>query len=160
MPLITFFGRWCKKKVLIISSDVRNCRQSEEYRSLCYSTICYYSYSSQDYSYLAQDVTLTHSAGVNFIHILCAIFLYDSALGSFSLVTFGFVIFWQTNIRKKGARKMLMKLTTDSEEDKSISRIKKPKISSLSLQIRKKTKKNSQMVSWKNCFELSLNSHR
>jgi len=96
---------------------------------------------------LAQDVTLTHSAGVNFINILCANFLYDSALGSFSLVTFGFVIFWQTNIRKKGARKMLMKLTTDSEEDKSISRIKKPKISSLSLQIRKKTKKNSQMVS-------------
>ncbi len=32
--------------------------------------------------------------GVNFINILCASFLYESASRSFSLLHFGFVIFW------------------------------------------------------------------
>jgi len=39
-------------------------------------------------------------------------FLYQSALRSFSLLHFGFVIFWQNDIGKKSERKMLMKLTT------------------------------------------------
>jgi len=47
------------------------------------------------------------TAGVNFINILCWHFWYESASCSFSLVCFGFVIFWQ-----KSAHKMLMKLTT------------------------------------------------
>jgi len=33
-------------------------------------------------------------------------------LSSFSLVTFGFEIFWRQNIGKKVAHKMLMKVTT------------------------------------------------
>ncbi len=48
---------------------------------------------------------------VNFINILCAHFLHESQLSSFSLITFGFAIFWHQNISKKFARKMLMKLT-------------------------------------------------
>jgi len=48
--------------------------------------------------------------GVNFINILHETFLYKSALCSFSLI--GLVIFWQKIIGAKGARKMLMKLTT------------------------------------------------
>ncbi len=53
---------------------------------------------------------------------------------------------------------MLMKLTIDSEEDKSISRIKKPKISSLSLEKRnnKSKKKKKFAKAEKNCFELNL----
>jgi len=51
--------------------------------------------------------------GVNFINILCASFLYESASRSFSLLHFGFVIFWQKDIGKKIEHKMLMKLTTD-----------------------------------------------
>ncbi len=34
------------------------------------------------------------------------------SLCSFSLLQFGFVIFWRKNIGAKAARKMLMKLTT------------------------------------------------
>jgi len=34
-------------------------------------------------------------------------------LSSFSLLTFGFVIFWRQNIGKEVSRKMLMKLTPD-----------------------------------------------
>ncbi len=41
--------------------------------------------------------------------MLCVCFLYKRKLSSFSLVTFGFVIFWHQNICKK-TRKMLMKL--------------------------------------------------
>jgi len=37
--------------------------------------------------------------------------LCGSKLSSFSLVTFGFVIFWCKNIGSKSTRKMLMKLT-------------------------------------------------
>ncbi len=49
--------------------------------------------------------------GVNFINILRARFLYKSELSSFSLDTFGFVIFWRKNIGAKCVRKTLMKLT-------------------------------------------------
>jgi len=37
--------------------------------------------------------------------------LHKSKFCSFSLITFGFAIFWRQNIGKKLARKMLMKLT-------------------------------------------------
>ncbi len=39
------------------------------------------------------------------------VFLYESALRSFSLLHFGFVIFWQKDIGEKSSSKMLMKLT-------------------------------------------------
>jgi len=39
------------------------------------------------------------------------VFLYKSELSSFSLLTFGFVIFWRKNIGAKSLCKMLMKLT-------------------------------------------------
>ena len=44
------------------------------------------------------------------MNILRAHFSYESKLNSFSLVTFGFVIFWRQNIGKKVVYKMLMKL--------------------------------------------------
>jgi len=47
----------------------------------------------------------------HFINILWARFLYKSELSSFSLITFGFAIFWCQNIGKKIAFKMLMALT-------------------------------------------------
>jgi len=56
------------------------------------------------------------TTGVNFINILCARFLYKSALRSFSLVTFWL---WQNDFDEKStfvqksAHKMLMKLTID-----------------------------------------------
>jgi len=55
---------------------------------------------------------MTHLPGVNFINILRAYFLYESKLSSFSLVTFGFVIFGAKISYEKRACKMLMKLTT------------------------------------------------
>jgi len=54
-------------------------------------------------------VTLT--TGVDFINILHAHFSYESALRNINLVTFWRCIFWHKNIGKKGAGKMLMKLT-------------------------------------------------
>jgi len=48
---------------------------------------------------------------VNFFNILCARFLYESYLNSFSLITFGFVIFGAKILYKKHPHKMLMKLT-------------------------------------------------
>ncbi len=39
------------------------------------------------------------------------VFLYKSKLSSFSLITFGFAIFWHQNIGEKVVHKMLMKLT-------------------------------------------------
>jgi hypothetical protein len=38
-------------------------------------------------------------------------FSYESALRSFSLLHFGFVIFWQNDVGKKSEFKMLMKFT-------------------------------------------------
>jgi len=52
------------------------------------------------------------SKGVKFIKILRAHFLYKSALCSFCLVHFGFVILGVTISANKSAHKMLMKLTT------------------------------------------------
>jgi len=49
--------------------------------------------------------------GVNFINTLCAHFSYKSKVSSFSLIMFGFAIFWHQNIGKKVPCKMLMKLT-------------------------------------------------
>ncbi len=49
--------------------------------------------------------------GFNFNNIFLARFLYKSAWRSFTLVHFGFVIFWQKDIGKKILSKMLMKLT-------------------------------------------------
>jgi len=46
---------------------------------------------------------------VNITNILQANFSHKSALRSFSLLSFGFVIFWPQNIGAKGAHKMLMK---------------------------------------------------
>jgi hypothetical protein len=70
--------------------------------------------------------------GVNFINILRSCFMYKSELSSFSLVMFGFEIFWRQNIGKKVTRKMLMKLTPgiwdvelEEEEAVKISRLKR-----------------------------------
>jgi len=52
------------------------------------------------------------NSGVNFINILRAPFSYESILGSLSLVTVKFEIFWRKNIGAKADHKMLMKLTT------------------------------------------------
>jgi hypothetical protein len=41
--------------------------------------------------------------GVNFINILCAPFFIGKYSASFSLVTVGFVVFWQNNIDAKAA---------------------------------------------------------
>jgi len=49
--------------------------------------------------------------GVNFINILRSCFLYERTLHSFSVLHFGFVIFWQKDIGEEIAHKMLMKLT-------------------------------------------------
>jgi len=62
------------------------------------------------------------SAGANFINILCASFLCESKLSSFSLEMFGFINFWRQNISEKRAHKMLMKLTPDPEIEKSFLR--------------------------------------
>jgi len=53
---------------------------------------------------------LTPSSGVNFINILRARFLYESASCNFSLVHFGFIFFWQKDIGEKSAHKTLMTL--------------------------------------------------
>ncbi len=50
--------------------------------------------------------------GVNFINILRAPFSYESALHSFSPLTFCLCNFWQKNVGEKAACKMLMKLTS------------------------------------------------
>jgi len=50
---------------------------------------------------------------VYFINILRAHFSYESKLSSFSLITFGFAIFWCQNIGEKVVHKLLMKLTAD-----------------------------------------------
>jgi len=52
-------------------------------------------------------------SGVNFNNILWTRFLHKSELSSFSLITFGFVIFWCQNIGKKVTHKMLKKLTPE-----------------------------------------------
>jgi len=49
--------------------------------------------------------------GVNFINVLRTTFLYVSLFGSFSLVTFGFVIFGAKILYEKRLPKTLMKLT-------------------------------------------------
>jgi len=53
---------------------------------------------------------MAYSPGVNVINILGRRFSNESKLSSFSLITFGFAIFWRQNIGKKCANKMLMKL--------------------------------------------------
>jgi len=50
-------------------------------------------------------------SGGNFSNILPQSFLYESKLGSFSLITFSFLSFCPKNIGAKGACKMLMTLT-------------------------------------------------
>ncbi len=52
---------------------------------------------------------------VNFIKILCTLFLHKGKLSSFSLLMFGFVIFWHQISGAKFARKLLMKLTEDAK---------------------------------------------
>jgi hypothetical protein len=47
-----------------------------------------------------------------FINILQESFSYESALRSFFLITFCFLIIWRNNIGKKAACKMLMKSTS------------------------------------------------
>jgi len=56
-------------------------------------------------------VIWTNAPGVNFIKILCVRFSNESKLNSFSLVTFGFVIFGAKNLYEKHMCKTLMKLT-------------------------------------------------
>jgi len=51
--------------------------------------------------------------GVNFINILCTLFSYISLFSSFSLVTFGFLIFGAKILYKKHVHKTLMKLTPE-----------------------------------------------
>ncbi len=59
---------------------------------------------------------VTLSPGVNFIKILRTCFSYESKFQSFSLITFGFVIFGAKILYKKGVRKKLMKLMAGSKE--------------------------------------------
>jgi len=54
---------------------------------------------------------LAWQSGDNFINLLRERFLYESALRSFSLLHFGFKIFWQKYIGEKSVHEMLMKLT-------------------------------------------------
>jgi hypothetical protein len=61
---------------------------------------------------LVQKTLMKLTAGVNFINVLSAPYSYESILGSFSLVTVKFEIFWRKNIGAKDAQKMLMKLNT------------------------------------------------
>jgi len=56
---------------------------------------------------------LLATQGVNFINILRARFLYQSAPRSFSQVHFGFIFSGKRISAKKAHKKMLMKLTTD-----------------------------------------------
>ncbi len=42
-----------------------------------------------------------YTPGVNFVNILHTRFSYESELSSFSLIMFGFTIFWHQNIGKK-----------------------------------------------------------
>ncbi len=51
------------------------------------------------------------ATGVNFINILRPLFSYERKLSSFSLITFGFVIFGAKISYEKSACKMLVKLT-------------------------------------------------
>jgi len=48
-----------------------------------------------------ENMLVKLTLGVNFINILHERFLHKSALRSFSLVHYGFVIFWQKDIGKK-----------------------------------------------------------
>jgi len=59
-----------------------------------------------------QQHKLQKKSGVNFINILCVRFLFASKLSSFSLVTFGFVIFGTKILYEKWTHKTLMKLNT------------------------------------------------
>jgi len=54
---------------------------------------------------IEHKLSMNIKTGVNFINILCSCFLDESALPSFSLLHFGFVIFWQKNIGKKPREK-------------------------------------------------------
>ena len=60
---------------------------------------------------LTIEVNLT--VGVNFINVLQLRFSYESKLSSFSLVTFGFVIFGAKISYKNARIKILMKLTSN-----------------------------------------------
>jgi hypothetical protein len=53
------------------------------------------------------------TAAVNFINILCARFLYESKLNTFSLITFGCVIFGAKILYEKSVCKMLMKFDVE-----------------------------------------------
>ncbi len=66
----------------------------------------------QPLSYRSVLPSFSALTGVNFINILSAHFSYKSKLSSFSLVTFGFVIFGANFLQENHRRKTLMKLTT------------------------------------------------
>jgi len=56
-------------------------------------------------------------AGVTFINISLATFLYERALFSFYLITVWLCYFWEKEYQSKTARKMLMKLTAVCGQD-------------------------------------------
>ncbi len=57
---------------------------------------------------LCMKVNSANQPGINILRVH---FLYESKWSSFSLIMFGFAIFWRQNICEKVALKMLMKLT-------------------------------------------------
>jgi len=80
-------------------------------RQFLYTVTCFFSIFGGPPGTSSRHPAGQRHPGVNFINIFCAHSLYESELSSFSLITFGFAIFWCQNIGKKVARKMLIKLT-------------------------------------------------
>jgi len=70
--------------------------------------------------------------------------LYKSELSSFSLVTFGFVIFWRQNIGEKVAHKMLMKSTPGYQGKSVFNKVGKNYKMMMKVQITGKIRKNSE----------------
>ncbi len=68
-------------------------------------------YFKENEDFVHHDYVLYNSLGVNFINNVRMRFWYKSKLSSFSLITFGFGIYWGQIISKKVERKMLMKFT-------------------------------------------------
>jgi len=65
------------------------------------------------YKEAAHEMLVKLTPGINFITILLALFSYEILAPKIKAETFGFETFWQRDIGKKLACKMLMKLTPE-----------------------------------------------
>jgi hypothetical protein len=99
------FGKWC---VILGCNLMFNCKAVQLVKL---NGKLWAEGFGQMSSLLGAKSSVKLTIGVDFIYILHSRFLFESKLSSFSLVTFGFVIFWHKNISTKCALKMLMKLT-------------------------------------------------